>query len=210
VTGGYRGLCFNEQDGDPLICTKLCRLAAGFETDCAPEKFCFDAFGETIGVCYPDPVCGNSMVEAGESCDDGNATAGDGCSDTCQVELDFYCANATVAVLGANMGDTSNGTSVFLSACNIGSDTKEVIYTYTPAASGMLMLTLESATDQGMSVRTTCADDMTELGCADDESGGTNETLSVAVTAGTPVFIIVDGYLFDTDAGPFTLTLAQN
>ncbi|MEZ4335246.1 MAG: DUF4215 domain-containing protein [Sandaracinaceae bacterium] len=31
-------------------------------------------------------TCGNSIVEAGETCDDGNTTAGDGCSATCQAE----------------------------------------------------------------------------------------------------------------------------
>ena len=32
------------------------------------------------------PTCGNNMVEAGETCDDGNTTDGDGCSATCQSE----------------------------------------------------------------------------------------------------------------------------
>jgi len=32
------------------------------------------------------PVCGNHQVEAGEQCDDGNTTAGDGCSATCEQE----------------------------------------------------------------------------------------------------------------------------
>lgn len=31
-------------------------------------------------------VCGNSIIEVDEFCDDGNATTGDGCSDTCQLE----------------------------------------------------------------------------------------------------------------------------
>lgn len=34
-----------------------------------------------------DPVCGNSSVEAGEPCDDGNTTSGDGCSATCRIEV---------------------------------------------------------------------------------------------------------------------------
>lgn len=29
-------------------------------------------------------VCGNSIVETGETCDDGNTVDGDGCSSTCQ------------------------------------------------------------------------------------------------------------------------------
>jgi cysteine-rich repeat protein len=34
-----------------------------------------------------DPVCGNSAVEAGEQCDDGNTVDGDGCSSTCRIEV---------------------------------------------------------------------------------------------------------------------------
>jgi cysteine-rich repeat protein len=42
---------------------------------------------ENCGVAQPaTPVCGNSSVEAGEQCDDGNTTNGDGCSATCQAE----------------------------------------------------------------------------------------------------------------------------
>lgn len=32
------------------------------------------------------PVCGNSIIETGETCDDGNTNSGDGCSSTCQTE----------------------------------------------------------------------------------------------------------------------------
>jgi len=32
------------------------------------------------------PVCGNSVIETGEECDDGNTVSGDGCSATCQTE----------------------------------------------------------------------------------------------------------------------------
>lgn len=31
-------------------------------------------------------TCGNLVLDAGEQCDEGNAAAGDGCSDTCQIE----------------------------------------------------------------------------------------------------------------------------
>ncbi len=36
--------------------------------------------------CVVTPVCGNSVVEAPEACDDGNTVDGDGCSATCTVE----------------------------------------------------------------------------------------------------------------------------
>jgi fibro-slime domain-containing protein len=36
-------------------------------------------------------VCGDGMIGPGELCDDGNATPGDGCSATCQIETGFTC-----------------------------------------------------------------------------------------------------------------------
>ena len=33
------------------------------------------------------PVCGNSVIETGEQCDDGGTVSGDGCSSTCQIEI---------------------------------------------------------------------------------------------------------------------------
>ncbi|MCA9624041.1 MAG: amidohydrolase family protein, partial [Myxococcales bacterium] len=44
------------------------------------------------------PVCGNSVVETGETCDDGNTADGDGCSSTCQEET-------TMGVCGDGMQD---------------------------------------------------------------------------------------------------------
>jgi cysteine-rich repeat protein len=37
------------------------------------------------------PECGDGVVASPEECDDGNDTAGDGCSATCQVESGFTC-----------------------------------------------------------------------------------------------------------------------
>lgn len=52
------------------------------------------------GTTPPPPsasVCGNSVVETGEACDDGNVVNGDGCSSTCQVEIPTAtCGNGVV------------------------------------------------------------------------------------------------------------------
>lgn len=50
----------------------------------------------------PDPVCGNGVVEQGETCDDGNAAAGDGCSNTCQLELGCAAGQTPVVVSSAD------------------------------------------------------------------------------------------------------------
>ena len=42
----------------------------------------------------PAPVCGNSVLEGGEQCDDGNTNNGDGCSSQCQLET-FQCGDIT-------------------------------------------------------------------------------------------------------------------
>jgi len=41
------------------------------------------------------PVCGNGILENGETCDDGNILNGDGCSRLCGVEAGYYCSPPT-------------------------------------------------------------------------------------------------------------------
>lgn len=67
--------------GDATGCSKTCTK----EPNCRPNgmtQACSTACGD-----------GNVDVPDGETCDDGNAVAGDGCSDTCQVEGGFTCSN---------------------------------------------------------------------------------------------------------------------
>ena len=62
------------------------------------------------------PVCGNSVQETGETCDDGNGAGGDGCSATCTMERGWKCdtvgaacvAAATVAVQRAHSSPASS------------------------------------------------------------------------------------------------------
>ena len=53
-------------------------------------------FGTPDGMVLPEagpakPTCGNSAKDTGETCDDGNGVAGDGCSATCQIEPGWKC-----------------------------------------------------------------------------------------------------------------------
>ncbi len=47
--------------------------------------------------------CGNSTVETGEQCDDGNSTAADGCSDTCQWETAGTASGTGASFTGSIM-----------------------------------------------------------------------------------------------------------
>jgi len=56
---------------------------------CIGSGVCTGFLGGTIEsgpTCSAGAVCGNGVIEAGETCDDSNVTPGDGCSATCQTE----------------------------------------------------------------------------------------------------------------------------
>ncbi len=52
---------------------------------------CADGACDQDGRCRPAIVCGNSVLQAGEGCDDGNDLAGDGCNTSCLIEDNFAC-----------------------------------------------------------------------------------------------------------------------
>jgi fibro-slime domain-containing protein len=74
---GPNGLFFGDATGCSKTCTKepSCRSSAGVTQACEIK-------------------CGNGNVEGTEACDDGNLSAGDGCSATCTLESGFMCTNA--------------------------------------------------------------------------------------------------------------------
>ena len=45
-----------------------------------------------VNKCVEAVACGNGAVTGIETCDDGNTTAGDGCSATCQIESGWVCS----------------------------------------------------------------------------------------------------------------------
>jgi cysteine-rich repeat protein len=85
-------------------------LEAGDDTDVSSADFSFGAPTPVNNAGSPGSppasVCGNSTVESLEGCDDGNTTAGDGCSATCQFETEAVTpaslAVDPVPVAGAN------------------------------------------------------------------------------------------------------------
>jgi hypothetical protein len=132
----------------------------------------------------------------------------------CQLVYAADCALATAAQ-ASNTGDTSGaGSNNFVGSCQLsfgGGGGQEEIFTFTPGnagETGVLTVVLASATDQGVYVRSACADAATELGCADDNLGGENEVLSIPIAdAGAEVAIFVDAFL-SNEQGPFTLTVS--
>jgi cysteine-rich repeat protein len=65
----------------------------------------FDIDGDGLQDACDPPECGNSVLEVGESCDDGNMTPGDGCSSSCRIEFDLGGSGGDRTVLGAGAFD---------------------------------------------------------------------------------------------------------
>ncbi len=65
-------------------------IATSYANQDAPSSF------YSVGLEEEAPLCGNSIVETGEDCDDGNTADGDCCSSTCQYEaVDSPCGDLT-------------------------------------------------------------------------------------------------------------------
>jgi cysteine-rich repeat protein len=95
IATGAPGACPTSCD-DANACTTDTLLSGGTcSAACSHTAITVPVTGD--GCCPPGansltdgdcaPVCGNGIVEAGEMCDDGNTTSGDGCSSTCQIEI---------------------------------------------------------------------------------------------------------------------------
>jgi cysteine-rich repeat protein len=110
VFGGEFGTCsYTALDiacDDGLFCNGSDRCALGAcavhdGNPCATAGGCCE---ETSDTCVPEcpvplPRCGNTILQSGEQCDDGNTVSGDGCSATCEIERETLdCGDAAASV----------------------------------------------------------------------------------------------------------------
>ncbi|WP_438032073.1 DUF4215 domain-containing protein [Sorangium sp. So ce204] len=158
----------------------------------------------TLELSFSPATCGDGTVSRPEECDDGNTVNNDGCSAACTWELDDLCADAPVAVLGENRGDTTSGTMVFDGTCTR-AGMREGIHAVTPPSAGSLRVVLSSETDQGFYVRAGCTG--RQLACIEEQIKGHDERTDIPVDGGVPLFIFVEPYNAQ-DAGPYTLNLS--
>jgi cysteine-rich repeat protein len=213
----FDGICFSYRESEPLRCEKSCFVDdddydgnaddGATDADCEPSEFCALRFSSGLGVCQPDPVCGDGKLgEVGEVCDDGDTDSEDGCSADCQtVEYGVLCAalpelepNDTVE------GDTAGGLDGFKSSCQFGTSRARGYQVSAPGP-GQLKLTLTSDRVQVVAVRTQCDSAEAELGCG-QASPGADGALSVQLKepGAQTVTVLVNGATV-LDEAPFTL-----
>ncbi|HEU4382488.1 MAG TPA: hypothetical protein VFR85_03205, partial [Anaeromyxobacteraceae bacterium] len=95
VTGRTLQLRFEYTQDSNTVCTGLGRPG--------PCGVAIDNVDVTLVPLASSPCsnyawCGNGQVEAGEGCDDGNLTNGDGCSSACSVEAGWTCTGSAPSV----------------------------------------------------------------------------------------------------------------
>jgi cysteine-rich repeat protein len=93
--------CNLDNDGDGYTIPSDCNDADAAVYPDAPE-ICWDGKDNNCDAQLDEGcgsgVCGNGVVEASESCDDGNAANGDGCGADCHGEVGYQCTGASPSV----------------------------------------------------------------------------------------------------------------
>lgn len=84
---GYH--CQNKDENGVGVCIKETGtiVECCVNGDCARDQVC-DIYTHTCKGGTILPVCGDGKLDAGEQCDDGNTISGDGCTSTCEIEVE--------------------------------------------------------------------------------------------------------------------------
>lgn len=145
--------------------------------------------------CSHDCLIDTSDCRGTERCADGRDNDGDGRADCADTDCDAGCAQSceapTLVADGASATASTEGRASQLTSSCAGSDGPEIVVEVTAETTGKLDARVSGRGLMALSLRTTCADDSSEVACVlVDEQGG----LSVDVTSGQVLFAVVEGY----------------
>lgn len=186
----------------------------GYECVCddgyeASAEQCVDADECADGTagCDVNATCTNSVGGFDCTCDAG--FVGDGFDCVANPDAGTTCRSASMAMLGEVMGDTSDSSdSRSADDCptlsGLGEDSPDEFYLFTAPADGMYRIDLTpSGFDAILYVLTDC------MGACTHDSDGDPESITLSLTAGESVIIVVDGWIDNDESGPYTLDITQ-
>lgn len=145
-----------------------------------------------------------------EICGDGADNDGDGQVDCADLDCTSVCQDSCdpVTVLDGPVtvtGDNTGAPSLRVTSC-AGESGPEVLYALVAPFDGILEAQLYSEPDLGISVRTNCPDDGSEINCADAVTQRSTEILVTPVNGGQTYFVMVDAYT-PGEVGPYALSV---
>jgi len=221
-------------DADPACIVTPEDCEDGLDNDRDTFVDCDDAECSTFPTCIPEALCDNGVDDDGDNdidcfdldclgdvacptleiCDDSSDNDGDGLIDCDDPEC---IATAGCAIAAQTCGDpnVSDGYGSFFGLTDTLSDNydptcarssaPEAVWRFNPPATGTVCInTIGSAFDTVLYARTTCGG--REIDCNDDTLGQQSE-IELDVTAGTPVYLFIDG--FENSTGDYRLTIAE-
>jgi cysteine-rich repeat protein len=156
----------------------------------------------------PINLCGNSKIDPGEACDDGNAADDDFCTSLCLPKGDpvgaGVCPGVPVHLWGSEVIASSANVLPYKNSYNTdepcvssrGLYGNDRVYAITAHRAGTLHVESSGASfDVVLFVNSTCLDQKTQVACANQFTGTnfSSEMLDVAIKKDQTLYVIVDG-----------------
>ncbi len=177
------------------------------------------------------PACGDGILNAGETCDDGNVTSGDGCSGTCQVEAGYSCTGTPsvctslspandecigAITLAGTVGSQSDDNSTATNSSGVANPVcqpswqKDLWYKFTLSVARPVSIAVNgiSMSDPVLAVYSGTCGSLTQVAC-DDDSGPGNYSLWTGNLSPGTYYIRVLGFSVGV-AGSGTFNLDYN
>ena len=196
-TGAVGAGGFGPEPPDPGVCGDG---SVGPSEECEPGveivASC-SSLGFESGVlrCGSDCFFDKAECRGTERCTDGRDNDGDGrvdCfDDDCGPSCAESCEAPEVLVDGSSISASTEGRASMLTSSCAGGGGPELVFEVTAETTGKLEAWLSARGLVALSLRTSCADDSSEVACVlVDEQGG----LSVDVESGDVLFAVIEGY----------------
>jgi hypothetical protein len=169
-------------------------MTAGQAITLVVDGFSLSASGDYILAAGPvtvvESACTDGLdndLDGAVDCTDSDCAAEAACAASC---ADFIW---TVGVPGALAGSTLGATNSFAGSCG-GGGAPDLVYAFTAPTTAVYTIdTLGSPLDSVLYVADACVGGV-ELACNDNTGGTRQSEVTVALTAGQTVYIVVDGF----------------